>query len=193
MTHSTTGRDAAAGGCGRPVPVSAATCAPPSLWPGPAHGASPSAGRVPRSGGSGPTRGARPADSRIRPRSAPLTSHPCRTMTPVMVRRVRQTPRPSRAKHSSVVLGGGEATLLSTVAPWWGYLSSYQYSMADWCRPAGRPRRGAHTSIRPIVCRRCGWRARRDWGDDDLRAAPARRSPEGGGGCRITPALPGSS
>ncbi len=88
---------------------------------------------------------------------------------------------------------GGEATLLSTVAPWWGYLSSYQYSMAGWCRPAGRPRRGAHTSIRPIVCRRCGWRARRDWGDDDLRAAPARRSPEGGGGCRITPALPGSS
>ncbi len=25
------------------------------------------------------------------------------------------------------------------------------------------------TSIRPFVCRRCGWRARRDWSDDDLR------------------------
>ena len=26
------------------------------------------------------------------------------------------------------------------------------------------------TSKRPIVCRRCGWRGRRDWSDEDLRA-----------------------
>ena len=41
------------------------------------------------------------------------------------------------------------------------------------------------TSRRPILCRRCGWRARRSWTADDLR----RRSEYGAGGAEPDPSL----
>ncbi len=41
------------------------------------------------------------------------------------------------------------------------------------------------TSKRPIVCRRCRWRGRRDWSDDDLRALMNY----GAGGAELDPSL----
>ncbi len=41
------------------------------------------------------------------------------------------------------------------------------------------------TSKRPIVCRRCGWRGRRDWSDEDLRALKNY----GAGGAELDPSM----
>ena len=70
--------------------------------------------KVTRSGrrvrrGRRPHAGCSASRLRIRPRSAPLTSRPCRTMTPVMVRRgTAHTPAESSEKHLLLRLGGSE-------------------------------------------------------------------------------------